>query len=395
MPRTSTAHKRIAHPPDRDAPEVTRWIAAATRHQLIARAAGRCEFRGCNRFLFAHPVTKRAGYLGNYAHIRGFAGGGPRSVEDAEFGRWIHQIDNLMLLCTACHGEVDSDPAAYPVEALRAYKREHEERVAFLLDLPAANECAMLEVWTNVAAPPVVRGDGLLIEALRPLYPSRLHRYLIDFAGKPLSDITLIPTAAEQIDRELERLFSAAGERPAQLAVFGITTIPLLVHLGARLGDRIQVHLFRHHRDCGWRWKDEPATARFESRVVRRGRSPERVALVLSMSGVVDPNGLPSAIDDTYTVRELRLASETPNLDFLRTREDLSRFRAAYRALLADVRAEHPRARELPIFPAVPVPIAIAIGMDRLPKVDATLAVHDYDRTRLQNAGWRPVLSVG
>lgn len=395
MPRISTAHTRNLHPAHPDAPEVTRSIPVPTRQQLIARAAGRCEFKGCNRFLFAHPLTKRAGYFGNYAHIRAFARGGPRPVDDADFGRWIHHADNLMLLCPACHLEIDSVPAVYPVEALRAYKRAHEERVAFLLDLPAANECAMLEVWTNVAAPPVVRGEGLLIEAIRPLYPSRLHRYLIDFAGKPLSDLTVIATAAEQIDRELERLFSATGERPAQLAVFGITTIPLLVHLGARLGDRIQVHLFRHHRDCGWRWKDEPASARFGSGVLRRGTSPERVAIVLSVSGVVDPSALPDAIDDTYTVRELRLASETPNLDFLRTREDLTRFRAAYRALLAEVRAEHPQARELSIFPAVPVPIAIAIGMDRLPKVDATLVVHDYDRTRPQNPGWGRVLSVG
>jgi hypothetical protein len=82
-------------------------------------------------------------------------------------------------------------------------------------------------------------------------------------------------------------------------------------------------------------------------------------------------------VDESFSVYVLTLQDVTPNPGFLRQREDLDAFRATYRSLLAELRKQHPSARQLHVFPAVPAPVAIACGFDLLPKVDPVLCVYD------------------
>ena len=42
----------------------------------------------------------------------------------------------------------------------------------------------------------------------------------------------------------------------------------------------------------------------------------------------------------------------------------------------------------------MPIPVAVAIGLDRLPKIDAALVVHDFDKNDPAVPGWRAVLTV-
>lgn len=373
--------------------EVTVQIRQPTRFALVAAAGGRCEFLGCTRYLFEHHVTKKPRNFSQCAHILALRPAGPRGDVEPRPAE-ISAFENLMLLCPSCHKEIDDAPTEFPAEKLRGWKRLHEERVRWLLDLPTENEAAVLEIWTNIASPPVVRSRSKVIAALLPLYPSRAHEYQVNFAEHDLTDKVLVPAAAQSIDAEVGKLFATTGERPAHLAVFGMTNIPLLVYLGSKLGDRIHTHLYQHHRDTkDWKWKDEEPKARYATRSLQEGKHRERVALVVSLSGSIVPEaGLAAAnlpVDDTYTVYEIRLASAPPNTDFLRTLQDLNEFQSAYRAYLAQLHQRHGQLESLALFPAVPVPVAISLGMDRLPKVHPALAVHDHTK-----AGWEHVLTV-
>src|SRR5688572_16848891 len=97
--------------------EITRYIKPDARYELIAAAGGRCEL--CNDFVFAHHLTKEPGYFGNFAHIRAFSTSGPRG-DGAADPALVHDVENLMLLCTPCHKLVDDDPVAYTIEKLCA-----------------------------------------------------------------------------------------------------------------------------------------------------------------------------------------------------------------------------------------------------------------------------------
>ena len=91
---------------------------------------------------------------------------------------------------------------------------------------------------------------------------------------------------------------------------------------------------------------------------------------MLSLSGKLGLNDLPPVIGADVPVYEITLDGVRPDVGFLRRREDLEGLRAAYRNLLATVRAEHLGRAELYVLPAVPAPIALACGYDLLPKVD-------------------------
>lgn len=49
---------------------------------LWLRAAGRCEFEGCNKILYEGDITKEYGNFGELCHIIGDSPKGPRGGEN-------------------------------------------------------------------------------------------------------------------------------------------------------------------------------------------------------------------------------------------------------------------------------------------------------------------------
>jgi hypothetical protein len=84
-------------------------------------------------------------------------------------------------------------------------------------------------------------------------------------------------------------------------------------------------------------------------------------------------------MDATFTIYEMKLRGVKPTPDFLRQRRDLDAFRKKYREFLSDFTAQHPLAKELHVFLAVPAPVAVVLGHDLLPKVHPTLLVYDAE----------------
>jgi len=98
---------------------------------LVAIAAGRCQFNGCNTPLFRSALTMRTLKKQNVAHIIGASKRGPRGGDPMPLSE-RSKIHNLMLTCPTCHGEVDNKKLAkkYPKDLLLTMKKEHEDRVA-------------------------------------------------------------------------------------------------------------------------------------------------------------------------------------------------------------------------------------------------------------------------
>src|SRR5262249_38144703 len=84
------------------APIPSRHIRPETKLLLAVAAGGRCEFAGCNKYLFEHPITLSGLNLSENAHIYAFKERGARgSLPGRPLD--IHSIENLMLLCGDCH----------------------------------------------------------------------------------------------------------------------------------------------------------------------------------------------------------------------------------------------------------------------------------------------------
>src|SRR5690242_10483806 len=79
-------------------------ILDQTLRELWARAAGRCEFRGCNQLLYKDTLTQERVNVAHVSHIVAFRPDGPRGdvVRSSALAR---DIRNLMLTCSK-HGRV-------------------------------------------------------------------------------------------------------------------------------------------------------------------------------------------------------------------------------------------------------------------------------------------------
>lgn len=358
----------------------SRKIAPAVSFGLVAAAAGRCEFPSCNKPLYEHPVTNEPGVYAERAHIVAFRERGPRG-DDGLRPEDINSFENLMLLCQPCHKLVDDNPDRYPRADLEQFKAEHEDRIRWVTSLGPEMQASVLVLKAKIGVHVVNISQAEIFDALRPRYPAG-RATMIDLTGLGDERTGAFYTAAAETIRTEVRRFYAAGseiERSKQLAVLSLAPIPLLMVLGASLSNKVSTDFFQCHRDKTNRWTwgtgHSPVTYRVDR--ARHGTAPDKVALVLSLSGAIDLQSLPAQIDQSFSVYILTLQDMTPNPGFLRQREDLDAFRVTYRTLLARLRQQHPAARQLHVFPAVPAPVAIACGFDLLPKVDPVLCVYD------------------
>lgn len=382
MAKTRT--KRVPAPKSPVTP-VSRKLKEATRILLAVAAGGRCEFSGCNDYLFEHPLTLRAGNFSENAHIVAFSRQGPRG-RSGKRPKDVNSIANLMLLCQRCHKHIDDNPTDLSVKTLEAYKAEHERRIRHVTGLAPNMKTTVVELKAKIAGQNIDIPIDHVTEAVAPRWPTKKNSYKVDLTELEHDDDSFVATAEKNIASKCRRFYEdEVAAETRHISLFALAPIHLLIYLGTRLSNKIPVDFYQRHRDGTnpWVWKKEPGPAvSYALRKLQEGSEASKAAIVLSLSGTVHRSQLPPAIDAGYTIYEITLEGRTPAPDFLRRSEDLEGFRRCYRELLAQIRQAHPGATHLALFPAVPAPVAVACGYDLLPKVDPHLEVYDNDRAR-------------
>lgn len=364
-------------------PDVSRSIPEKTRLMLAVLAGGRCEFAGCNDFLFEHHLTRRLGVFGQNAHIVAFGKAGPRASSKSKVGGKIHDITNLMLLCPKCHKQIDDEPEHFPVEVLVQYKASHEARIRLVTGLGPDMRTEIVQLKAQVAGQSVGIPAPHVYDAVAPRYPADTQGFVIDLTGLKCEDASFYTSAEKCIRHKIDQLFAAGVEVKGarHLSVFALAPIPVLVLFGAVLGNKVAADVYQRHRDNEeWRWKTEGDPVNYAFKKIKDGGKDGAVAIVVSLSGKVPLDQVEARTGASTTIYEISLKGQTPKPTFLRLREDLARFATAYREALAIIRSEHVGLAELMVFPAVPAPVAVVMGRELLPKVDPVLLVHDFDK---------------
>lgn len=378
--RAATRRARTAKNPA--ITDETRSIVWGTKLKIAARAGGRCELPGCNKLLFEHPVTRLEGNFGQFAHIVAFSPDGPRGGGPRP--RDIHDIRNLLLFCPQCHKLIDDHPSEYPREVLISFKTEHEDRIHYVTGLAPDMRTVVVQLKARINGAAVDIPPSDVVKAVAPRYPMDRRGHVIDLTAIHDEDDTL-SASRNEVRRRIAELYEPGmdADRVHHLSVFALAPIPILVHLGACLTNKIPIQLYQRHRDTSdWVWKENAPPVDYATRVLRSGRDRAKVAVVLSLSGSIAAERLPSTVDAAFTVYELTLAGQPPSTDFLRTRDHLIRFETTYRDLLATIVRDHPSAEEIHLFPAIPAPVAVACGYHLLPKAQPPLLVYDYVAAR-------------
>jgi hypothetical protein len=376
-----------------------RKVPIDVQWKIWFRAGGRCEYPGCNQALWRDELTFQEMNRAYLAHIIAQSAKGPRG--DIYWSpRLAADESNLMLLCDAHHRLIDRNKGRdFPVDMLRDFKRQHEERIELLTGLDIERRTHILLFGTRIGEREGLINYRQAVEAILPLrYPSNQRGIRIDLSGVPLTqrDPNFWTVATNYIDRAFDWYLRSGigpdGDPLNHLSIFAMAPIPLLIYLGKQLGDIIPAEVFQRQRSTSdWKWKEEGASAieyHFQLPPTDASQSAQ-IALNLSLSGTIHPEEIIQTIGATVPIYTLTIAE--PQRDFLRHKEDLVNLREAWYRALAEIRRRHGEGCEIHLFPAVPNAIAVELGRALLPKIDPPLHVYECDRTL---HGFQHVLTV-
>jgi hypothetical protein len=298
-----------------------------------------------------------------------------------------------MLLCPQCHKLIDDHPETYSRRALEEYKTRHERRIRYVTALGPDRKTSVLVLKSRIGGHVAQVPFTQIIEATAPRYPTSSEPTEIDI--NQFSDTTpgFIDVANREISDRVRRFFEpgGAGNKAQHISVFALAPIPLLIAFGAQLTNKVPSEIYQRHRDTeDWTWNKKGTPVRYAVRQLKTGTG-RNVALVLALSGSVPITALPDSIQQQSTIYEITLDGRNPAPTFLALRQDLENFRSAYQEVLGTILKNHGLLESIDLFPAIPAPIAVLCGRERLPKVHPRLRVYDYDKA---NNGFNFALEV-
>lgn len=362
----------------------SRHISPAERYMLWGRAAGRCQFRGCNKPLWKHPETQEAVNIAEAAHIYSFSEDGPRGNEGIDVED-LNTSQNLLLACHDCHKTIDTEQAAgmrYPVELLQGWKAEHEQRVERVTGIDPGHKSHVVLYGRAInGAHSPIRYD----KAASAMFPLRhpAENFAIELSSSA-SDSTERDAEFWQAElKDLERKFGRKVQERLEdgeiehMSVFALSPMPLLIRLGTLLTEIRDVDVYQLHRDSkGWAWPSKGET--IEIKVEKPCDSNGPAALVLALSATVDDARIQTVLGETASI--WRVTISQPNHVCIRSRGDLAVFCNLVRPLLDEIKAKHGHGATLSIFPAAPVSTMVELGRVRQPKADMDWVIFDENR---------------
>ena len=369
------------------AKEVTRYVKREVERELWARAAGRCQFDGCNRPVFKSPVTQEQVNISEKAHIYSFSEIGPRGWGPFVTNKkQLNEVANLMLVCHDCHKTIDQDDEGvrYSAELLIKWKDEHEKRIAIVTGVNPTKKSHVILYGANIGDQTSKLQPEAANDALFPdWYPAeeRPIQLSMSWEGKD-SDPAYWKTEADNLkiafNRQIRSLVD--GTECPHLSLFALAPIPLMTLFGSLLTDKVPEQTYQLHREPfqTWNWLSGPAN--FTFRVNRPVSSLHPPALVISLSDHIAPSRITAVLGEAVSIWELTI--ERPHNDFLRSKEQLSQFRKTVRQLIVDIGKAHGKHTPLAIFPAMSVACAVDLGRVRMPKADGPWIIYDQNNER-------------
>lgn len=360
------------------------YIPEKIKIRLWGKAAGRCQYDGCNKALWLDSLTKVEFNTAYIAHIIADKPDGPRGNQELS-EKLKDDITNLMIMCDEHHRLIDrEDVRGHPVERLQSMKFRHEQRIELLTSITEEKRSHILLYGANIGTHYTPLNWEKSAAAMTPAwYP----------AEKPALELSLKNSSFQdheddfwQIEREhLRRQFQVAVRSRlasggvSHFSVFALAPQPLLIELGRLLSDIPAAEVYQLHREpSDWVWQEHHSD--FEFIIKRPENICKSVALKLSLSATIDDSRLINVLGGNASIWELTIRE--PHNDFLKSREQLRLFRQIFRRLLDEIKVIHGQNSLLHLFPACPVSIALEIGRVWMPKADLPICIYDQNRSR-------------
>jgi hypothetical protein len=366
--------------------------------ELWVKAGGMCEFHGCNEYLLRDRLTTNEAKLADVAHIVARSKDGPRGDDPMPLSQ-RNKINNLFLACLKHHRMIDNKRLVtkYPKDLLVQYKQTHEERIRFVTSLGDESETWVLRMLGNIRGNTVSVSNEEIREAVLkssnryPRYLGREQHVELDLRSLLERDsVRYWSDGTERIKDVIDRQLIPAIQKNEvrHLSVFAFARIPFLAYLGYVIGDKLPLDVYQKHRTGGegWAWPSGQGPLRFIFRKERVGKDEASVVVMISLSGQLFADQLPSSITENFTVYAVSPEGVTPSRSLILSRESMDQFRQTYAALLRDIEATFPLVKTIHLFPAVPISAAVVLGRELLRNVSPSLLIYDVGANGFEQA---------
>ena len=359
-------------------------IPVDVRRDLWVAAAGRCEFRGCCKSVGRDFLTKARCKVGEYAHIIADSPGGARGIL-GESERLAADPSNLMLACFDCHSRVDRDGKSneFTAEQLRAMKREHEARIEriysatgvaesmpIIMSFPIGAHVPVIDV-RNIHYAMLTNSNFNRFPTASSVHIDQSNFHLQDndpdFWGSAQRALT-----RQYEQRVLPELTARGGA--AHLTIAGFAPIPMLMKLGALIGDKMPATVLDLPGEK-WLWDTRGACPEPQYTYNVPPTLPREVSVVVSISGRAQhPVG--------RDVVEFQAVA--PDRGIIRKEVHLQQFRTSFDAFLRHLIGAG--ARVVHIHPATPLSASVEIGRMLLPKTFEEIHVWEWQAPEWKQA---------
>ena len=384
-------------------------IPSATKEMLWGKAAGRCEMLGCNKLLYESPVTHDEVKLGEAAHNVAATKGGPRGDEapfwhidssvddDADY----NSIDNLLLLCPECHAEIDKNRKKYPVDLLRAMKKQHEERIRSLTSISAERECVLVSFAAPIAKTIVYLAEDQMLLSLADSRYFSVHENRINLSQTDIQDGEFVPAQ----EKNLRRAFTAYVEKILKgtskpVAVFGLAPIPLLILLGSLFPTGTHMLVFqklRNPKEREWYWTPEKSGESTFKLIRPVTPAPNHIpCLALEGTGIIADDRINDATNELDNEIDIwRIQAINHGYDLLCNEGVLREWNSLVLQAMNEIRTLYGHTTPVRIFPAINNALAIETGIARLEKTDPDWIIYDNFRLNDSENLFVQSLSIG
>ena len=346
----------------------------------------------CNIDIMTDRYSHRGIRTFEKSHIIAFSDYGPRANPDVS-SEERDSVDNYIILCPTCHTTIDSaiGEEIYTVNMLKKIKNEKEKRVRELMASLNNEVCMIIKYASNIGGHHIDISDSDIrkITFEKFFFTNEDIVNLSDNLDNEDTD-----TSKRSLDNSFGRVqrIIESGETPAW-CVFALAPQPLLIHLGKKLGDKENTHIFIKHRGC-WKYDDDSMPLLFEFTSPFSCSKDREVVLVISITSNESPDELKKTFGEEIDIWRIKVKNGKTGPDIITNQSELDNFYYESIKVLDAIGKEYGKEKLINVLPIMCNALAIKFGMAIMPKCHNPIIVFDAIKNEQGGISYQKKISI-
>lgn len=350
---------------------------------IWAIGAGRCYM--CNKLLYQDLLTKKNVNSAYVAHIIDVKPKTHRYNKTLS-PKLAQDISNLMLLCDTHHRLIDNEGEKdYTIKRLKKIKKDHEARIKKLTSIISNKQSFIIQYNAPIGEHNFHISyqeieNAMVVDGFYPAEDTPINLSCLNTETRD-SEEDFWKFHSKDLIRKYKRLVEekVLHKEITIASIFGIAPQPLLILLGALLGDIKSTHIYPKNREgISWGWRTKKQTNDFQ--ITEPNNISNIVALNISISADIHNDRIKAVLGNDCSIWEIRIP-ECSN-DFLKSPHQSRHFRNVVKQMLNKIKLAHGEDNKIHVFPSMPSALAIEFGKVRMPKADLPFYIYDQNRNR-------------